>query len=85
MCVNIIEICFGLCLVWIMPRGRATILEHIKAAHVQCNALHWMWQGHQQSKFSCHNHMEHDRLKDVCTGCGDVYNTMDHIVHHDGG
>ena len=39
MCVNIIEPCFCLCLVWIMPRGRATILEHIKAAHVQCTCL----------------------------------------------
>ena len=24
----------------------------------------------------------HDRLKDACTGCEDVYNTKEHIVHH---
>ena len=43
MCVNIIEISFGLCLVWIMPRGRATILEHIKAVLVQCTLGWFLW------------------------------------------
>ena len=27
-------------------------------------------------------HMEHDRLKDTCTGCVNVYNTEDDILHH---
>ena len=31
---NIMQIGFGLCLVWLMPSGRATILEHMTAAHV---------------------------------------------------
>ena len=46
------------------------------------HALHWMWQGHQQSQIPRHKHMEHDRVIDACTGCGDVYNTKAHIVHH---
>ena len=40
MCVSIMQTCFGLCLVCIMPSGRATILKHMTAAHV--HALHWM-------------------------------------------
>ena len=39
MCLNIMQICFGLFLVWLRPMGRATILEHITAAHLQCTCL----------------------------------------------
>ena len=50
--VNIMQIGFGLFLVWLMPSDRATILEHMTAAHV--HALHWMWQRLQPSNTSCH-------------------------------
>ena len=27
-------------------------------------------------------HINHDRLIDTYMGCGNVYNTKDHILHH---
>ena len=63
-----------------MPSGRATILEHMTGLHG--HALHWMWQRLQLSQILCLEHMEHDRLTDTCTGCGDVFNTKDDILHH---
>ena len=52
--VNIMQIGFGLCLVWSMPTmpTMPTILEHMTAEHV--HALHWMWQRLQPSNTSCH-------------------------------
>ena len=41
-----------------------------------------MWQRLQLSHIPRHKHIEHDRLTDACTGCGDAYNSKVHIVHH---
>ena len=71
---------FDLCLVWLVLSGQATILEHTTTAHV--HALCWMWQHVQLSQIPRHTHMEHDRLTDICTECGDVYNTKAYIEHH---
>ena len=82
MCVNIIEICFGSVLCVDNAQGQShKSWNTLKQRMYNIHALHWMWQGHQQSKCSCYNHMEYIRLQDVSTGCGDVYKTMDHIVH----
>ena len=70
MMVNIMQIVLSLCLVWLMSSGRTTILEHMTAAHV--HALQWMWQRLQLSNIPCHKHMDYVRLKDTCTGCGNV-------------
>ena len=101
-----------MCLMWLIPSVRVTILEHITAAHVQCtwvaldvarsstilnssprhrqshhlgthaHALLDMCQKFYLSKIPHHKHIEHDRLKDTCTGCGNVYNTEDDMLHH---
>ena len=68
--VNIMQIVLGLCLVWLMSSGRTTILAHMTATHV--HALQWVWQGLQLSHIPCHKHMDYVRLKDTCTGCGNV-------------
>ena len=68
---------------WLIPSGRATILENLTAAHV--HALCWMWQRLQRLQLSqilCHKHMEHDTLTDVCTGCEDVCKTKAFIEPH---
>ena len=75
-CVNIIQICFGSGIVSLMGSGGATILEHMTDLHV--HALHLIWQ---LSNIPRQKYMEYDRLKDTCTGCDNVYNTEDDILH----
>ena len=56
---------FYMFLVWLMPSGRATILEPMTAAHV--HALHWMWQCLILFHILRRTHVEHDRPTDACT------------------
>ena len=59
-----VSIAFNLCLGWIMPSGRATILEHMTAAHVQCKCLALDVDacgcGHKQYHIPCHKRMGQD-------------------------
>ena len=41
-----------------------------------------MWQCLQISHIPCHKHIEHERLTDACTVCGDVYNINAKIINH---